>query len=128
MSKILGISFFLLFVGLVSFGQTTDSKCSKKTSCVSIEQCAKEMGMTKAECEAKCKKQCKDTKTAQSGSSKQMGSFAGYNAPGSEKNTQCNTKKQCVKAAGMTKAECQKKCTGTKSAAKQPQTQLHAEK
>lgn len=83
-----------------------------KTSTESIEACAKRMGMTVAECKAKCAKQgvkaC--SKTASTTASQDGTQVLSAIAEGQVKSC-CGSIEECAKKMGMTVAECKAKCS-----------------
>ena len=86
----------------------------KTAQCTPTAECAKKMGMTLAECKAKCKKACASkastastavTAVASASDSREM-----TNLTGVAKKACCASIEECAKKAGMTVAECKAKC------------------
>ncbi len=107
MKHLFGLTLCFLFFSFSTFAQDNNKVevSEKKTTCVPTKECAKKMGMTVAECKAKCLKG--KTASTELTSDTQVLSVV---AEGEPAKGCCGTIEECAQKMGMTVAECKAKC------------------
>lgn len=121
MNKLIILVFGILLIGLSAFGQETTVSKEIVTSdatakkCVPTKECAEKMGMTLAECKAKCAKVCGGKATGSQTSVAAASAEAILETSATLE--ECASKmemtlEECAASMGMTVEECRAKCTG----------------